>query len=164
MGDDKIQLTDGSPVPEDRSHTELKENGQQKDYIVLSPEERAKGFIRPLRKSYTHIGKPGPEFPLIDLTEKQKSIFVRKGDDERFVKFEPYPEGHKGASTGRFWTQKDIDKIGKGCGTDTTMSLEIAETYARNPHFYGGTFCCSCRKHLPLEEFVWRGTVEIVGS
>lgn len=46
------QLTDGAPVPADRSHVELKENGQQKGYIVLSPEERAKGWVRPYRDSY----------------------------------------------------------------------------------------------------------------
>lgn len=28
--------------------------GQQKDYIVLSAEERAKGFVRPVRRSYVH--------------------------------------------------------------------------------------------------------------
>jgi len=47
-------LTDGSPVPEDWSHTKLKENGQQEAYIVLTEEERAKGFVRPVRRSYTH--------------------------------------------------------------------------------------------------------------
>jgi hypothetical protein len=30
------------------------ETGQQKDYLVLSDEERSRGFIRPLRTSYTH--------------------------------------------------------------------------------------------------------------
>lgn len=48
----KTTLTDGSPVTED--HRELKENGQQKGYVVLSDEERAKGFIRPVRHSYVH--------------------------------------------------------------------------------------------------------------
>lgn len=45
-------LTDGSPVTAD--HRELKPNGQQKDYVVLSAEERAKGFVRPVRLSYKH--------------------------------------------------------------------------------------------------------------
>jgi hypothetical protein len=48
------QLTDGSPVPEDASHTELRPDGQQKGYVVLSPAERAKGFVKPLRNSYIH--------------------------------------------------------------------------------------------------------------
>ena len=54
--------------------------------------------------------------------------------------------------------------IHKNCGTLTTMSRSISETYARDPKFYGGTFCCECKKHLPLSEFVWAGTEEIVGS
>jgi hypothetical protein len=98
-------LVSGAPVPEDYSHTDLKPNGQQKDYLVLTPEERAKGFIRPVRRSYVHK-----------------------------------------------------------CGVLTTMSQAIAETYARDPKFYSGTFCVGCRKHLPLDEFHWDGTTEVVGS
>lgn len=79
---------------------------QNKAYLVLSDEEKAKGFVRPVRKSYIH-------------------------------------------------TQ---------CGTVTTMALGIAETYARDPKFYGSTYCCSCRRHLPVGEFKWDGTDEIVGS
>jgi hypothetical protein len=44
------------------------------------------------------------------------------------------------------------------CGTVTTMSRAIAETYARNPSFYGATFCCGCSMHRPVGEqgeFVW---------
>jgi len=44
------------------------------------------------------------------------------------------------------------------CGAQTTMALPIAETYARDPRFYGATYCCGCRKHLPVGpdgEFVW---------
>jgi len=89
-------LVSGAPVPEDGSHRELKENGQQKDYVVLSAEERAKGFVKPLRMSYKHA-----------------------------------------------------------CGTVTTMNIAIAETYARDPHFYSGTFCARCKRHLPLKEFTW---------
>lgn len=100
------ELVSGAPVPEDWSHTNLKPNGQQQDYIVLTREERAKGFVRPLRRSYVH----------------------------------------------------------KPCGSVTTMGLPIAETYARDPKFYGGTFCCHCREHFPLDQFVWEGTDEQVGS
>lgn len=99
-----VTLTDGSPVTD--NHRELKSNGQQKGYIVLSEAERTKGFVRPLRDIYTH----------------------------------------------------------KICNTDTTMSLAIAETYARDPYFYSGTFCVSCRAHFPLDEFVWKDTSEQVGS
>lgn len=78
----------------------LKDNGQHKDYWILSAEERAKGFIRPVREVYFHLK----------------------------------------------------------CGTTTRMSLAIAETYARDPFFYGSTFCCFCCKHYPVGadgEFVW---------
>lgn len=48
-------LTDGSPVPQDGSHKALKPNGQQQGYIVLTPEERAKGFVQPVRNAYRHL-------------------------------------------------------------------------------------------------------------
>lgn len=69
-------------------------------YLVLSDEERAKGFIRPYRESYKHTT----------------------------------------------------------CGQTTTMGSAIAATYARDPSFYGATFCVSCSKHRPVGlngEFVW---------
>lgn len=93
----KLQLTDGSPVPADRSHTEDRGDGQQKGYVVLSPEERAKGFVKPVRTVYVH----------------------------------------------------------KTCGVATHMGRALAETYARDPNFYTGTFCCGCRTHFPLNEFDW---------
>lgn len=102
----KQELVSGNPVPEDGSHTELKSSGQQKDYIVLSDEERLKGFVRPLRLSYKH----------------------------------------------------------KTCGGITDMNRKIAETYARDPKFYNGTFCVLCGRHFPLDQFVWVGTDEQVGS
>jgi hypothetical protein len=119
----KRELSGGRPVTED--HREINTStGQQKGYIVLTPEERAKGFVRPVRKTYVHVGKP--------------------------------PEGTK--------FSYPITKLFGGCGTRTTMSQDIAETYARDPEFYSGTFCCACRIHLPLEQFVWEGTEEQVGS
>jgi hypothetical protein len=94
-------LTDGRQIyPE---HRNLKPNGQQNDYVVLAEEERAKGFVRPVRRSYTHLK----------------------------------------------------------CGTVTTMGQTIAESYARDPSFYGGTFCVHCGYHYPLtlpdgsRAFVW---------
>lgn len=53
------------------------------------------------------------------------------------------------------------------CGTVTTMSLAIAETYARDPKFYGATFCAGCRTHRPVGEegeFVWDNTSDKVGT
>ena len=78
----------GAPQPIDPS------TGMHLDYWVLSEEERAKGFIRPVRRTYIH--------------EK--------------------------------------------CGEATTMGIALAETYARNPNFYGATFCAAiqCRKHFPV--------------
>ena len=98
-------LTDGSPVTDD--HREINPvTGQQKGYVVLSAEERAKGFVRPVRTTYRH----------------------------------------------------------RVCRTETTMGLALAETYARDPGFYSGTFCCHCEGHFPLNEFLWKGTDEEVGS
>lgn len=48
------QLTTGEPVPEDGSHTKLRADGQQEGYVVLTPEERAKGFVQPVRNKYVH--------------------------------------------------------------------------------------------------------------
>jgi hypothetical protein len=57
------------------------------------------------------------------------------------------------------------------CGTTTKMSLAIAETYARQPNYYGATFCVTCGGHLPVGEhgeFTWmdgnRDTTEKVGT
>ena len=98
-------LTNGQPVTPD--HREIDPNtGQQRDYVVLSAEERAKGFVRPVRDSYVHTA----------------------------------------------------------CGTVTRMARSIAETYARDPNFYSGTFCCHCQSHFPLDQFTWDGTSERVGS
>ena len=159
MTDGANTLVGGDPVSPD--HRELKPNGQQKAYVVLSAEERSKGFVRPLRFSYRHVGPTGPKHPLRELTEQERANYDRFG----YVKFEAYPDG--GNSTGRYWTQPQLDAVGKGCGSVTTMHREIAETYARNPQFYGGTFCCHCRTHLPVGptgEFVWDGSDERVGT
>lgn len=47
------------------------------------------------------------------------------------------------------------------CGSVTTMSQAIAETYAADPRFYGSTYCATCQMHRPVGrggEFVWVGT------
>lgn len=104
----KTTLTDGSPVTPD--HREIDSStGQQKAYVVLSEEERKKGFVRPVRRTYTHIK----------------------------------------------------------CASTTTMGLALAETYARDPAFYSGTFCCECRNHFPVGEggeFVWTCDGSKVGT
>lgn len=101
-------LADGSPVTPD--HREIDpETGMQKAYVVLSADERAKGFVEPLREAYRHLK----------------------------------------------------------CGVVTRMGLAIAETYARDPDFYSGTFCAGCRQHFPVGAeggFVWDGTDQKVGT
>ena len=52
---EKMTLTDGSPVPPDGSHRELRPDGQQKGYVVLGDEERAKGWVKPYRYAYRHL-------------------------------------------------------------------------------------------------------------
>ena len=87
-------------------------SGQQEKYLVLSDEERAKGFVRPVRLSYRHTI----------------------------------------------------------CGSVTTMGQAIAETYARDNHFYTGTFCVACHQHFRLvmpdgsAAFRWVGDETPVGS
>lgn len=85
---------DSKPVP------------QAKVYLVLSEEERAKGFTRPLRRSYTH----------------------------------------------------------SKCGAITTMGLALCETYARDPFFYGSTYCTQCQMHLPVVEFKWVEDDAVLGT
>lgn len=50
------------------------------------------------------------------------------------------------------------------CGTVTTMGVALSETYARQPAFYGATYCCFCRLHLSVAEFVWTDDGQVVGS
>ena len=95
----------------DEGLSQIRPDGQQEKYLVLSDEERAKGFIRPVRRTYIHVA----------------------------------------------------------CNMHTTMGQAIAETYARDPKFYTGTFCCHCGKHFPLKkddvpQFVWLDDKTPVGS
>lgn len=92
--------------PTDPGLGEIEASGMQSKYLVLSDEERAQGFVRPVRVAYVH----------------------------------------------------------NTCETRTTMGKKIAETYARDPKFYGGTFCVHCGEHFPVSEFMWGGTTEVVGS
>lgn len=121
----------GGGDPNSDEHRKINpQTGQQRDYVVLSAEERAKGFVRPVRDKYLHVGS------------------IAKGVDYRVIT----PE-----------MAREIRANG-GCATHTSMSREIAETYARDNKFYDATFCSSCRKHFPLDQFVWLGTSEQVGS
>ena len=130
--------------------------GKYKDYWVLCPEERAKGFIRPVRQKYNHVGIR-PKYPTRELTPEEHE----KNDVYNYVVYEKYPEDDESPVTGRFWTKEQLNS---GCGSTTIMNIGFAETYARNPSFYGSTFCANCGKHFPVGEFVWDGTVEKVGT
>ena len=136
-----------------------KDNGQQSCYLILSDEERAKGFVRPIRKSYKHVGKQVDISKMRELTKEENEI------NKQFNYIGFIPEENKNSPIiGRFIKESDLKK---GCGIITTMGLELAETYARDPKFYGATFCCGCKTHLPVGkdgEFVWEGTNEKVGT
>jgi len=152
----------GSTIEEVRKQQEKQKVGMHADYIVLSSEERQKGFKRPVRRSYRHVGKPPPKHPLRDLTPEEKERYK----SFNYYRFEAYPPSASSV-TGRFWTKKDLESVETGCGVVTTMSVAHAETYARDPGFYGSTFCCGCNTHLPVGEageFVWDGTTERVGT
>lgn len=56
------------------------------------------------------------------------------------------------------------DYIHTSCNSLTTMNRAIAETYAHNPKFYNMTFCCCCKAHFPVEEFIWTADGTVVGS
>jgi hypothetical protein len=155
-------------ITTDRSNPDLKkvkENGQNEAYIVLSEEERAKGFVRPLRDTYVHVGKVPLYKGIHQMLEETDEHYPK------YVAVMTVMEKEDGSFLGgSYVTQEELDawqnnKMIGGCGTSTTMnSREIVETYARNPSFYGATFCCGCGKHLPVGEFVWKGTNERVGS
>ena len=96
--------------PNGRPHREIDPiTGRQLAYVVLTKEERAKGFVEPVRQCYVH----------------------------------------------------------EACGMQTVISKVIAETFAREPEFYTGTFCSHCKKHFPVGEegeFVWNNTKQKVGT
>jgi hypothetical protein len=129
---------------------------QHETYLVLSEYERARGFVRPYRDTYEHVGLQ-PKYPVRDLTQEEKD---RHGTS--FIKFEQYPDDVGGAAIGRFWTREELET--HGCGAVTVMGVALAETYARSPYFYGATYCVGCRKHRPVGEFVWVKDRERVGS
>lgn len=54
--------------------------------------------------------------------------------------------------------------VHKACGVETIMGHELSETYARDPKFYGATYCAHCRMHKPVAEFTWSADGQVVGS
>lgn len=146
-------------ITDDPKNPELREvdpaTGMQKSYLVLSAEERAKGFTRPYRDAYVHVGKK-PKYPLRPLTAEESNTYGAE-----FVAYEDYPENER-PKLGKYWTQEELDS--SKCRAVTIMGRALSETYARNPKFYGATFCCACRKHFPVAQFVWDVDGQVVGS
>lgn len=147
--------TDGKPPREGYEDAPtpapIPAGGQAAAYWVLSEAERRKGFVRPVRDEYKHIGPPKAKHPLRDLTPEEAERYATY----RYVAYEAYPESESPV-LGRFWTQEQLQRT--GCGTITRMGPAIAETYARDPGYYGSTFCVRCGGHFPVGadgEFAW---------
>lgn len=141
---------------------------QNEVYLVLSEEERAKGFVRPVRNSYVHVGRDLSYYKGVHriLTEDQQKEYP----DKKYVAVMTSLTKEDGSFLGGpYVTQKELDAWTNnqhvdGCGTSTKMGQALSETYARNPKFYGSTYCVHCQKHLPVNEFVWEGTNIKVGD
>lgn len=157
----KMCTTTGEPVEKVRAE-QTEETGQHKGYVVLCPDERAKGFVRPYRDAYKHVGR--------SICGK----LIHTDPDKRLGGQRPVCDqanGHDGPcdSSYRVVSQPDHAAIERshrigGCGSVTTMGRALSETYARDPKFYGATFCCTCNRHLPVAEFVWTADGMQVGS
>lgn len=155
----KLCTTSGEPVDQVRA-AQTEATGQHKAYIVLCEEERRKGFVRPYRDIYRHVGR--------SVCAKIVDSAGVLGGPRRICDL---PEGHEGAcdESYRTVTQPEHAELLRthrlgGCGTITTMGRDLSETYARDPTFYGETFCVACNKHLPVAEFVWDADGQQVGS
>jgi hypothetical protein len=161
----KVCTTSGRPVDVVRAE-QTESEGQHKDYIVLCEEERAKGFVRPYRDAYQHVGRSvcGEIVNQRDLPAEMQPL----GGPRDICGL---PFGHEGECSGQFFTIDqpqhaqilNTHRMG-GCLGTTTMGRSLSETYARDPSFYGATFCTSCNKHLPVGEFIWTMDGAVVGS
>lgn len=152
------QLTDGSPVPADRSHTVIDPaTGMQRGYVVLSPEERARGFVKPVRTGYVHAGRRVCGATL----RPYESELYGPGAKIICTALPDHAGEHGGEGLESVATRVEVTRVNhvrryKGCGGATVMKRDLAETYARDPRFYSGTFCATCRHHFPLGEFEWQ--------
>ena len=136
--------TNGKTVAEVRA-SQTNDTGQHDGYIVLCPDERKKGFVRPYRDAYKHVGTRGC----------LKPVPQGLGVSPLFCLMDAWHDGPCGSVFG---------PISKGCGSVTSMGRALSETYARDPKFYGATFCVHCNRHLPVAEFVWTADGQQVGS
>lgn len=152
--------TSGEPVDKVRAE-QTEATGQHKSYIVLCPDERAKGFVRPYRDQYRHTGRSICGKMLHDGDN-------RLGGPRRICSDVNEHAGECGVQF-QSVTQPEHAQIENthligGCGTVTTMGKALSETYARDPKFYGATFCTGCNQHLPVGEFRWAADGEVLGS
>ena len=122
-----------------KQREEGRDAGQHSSYVVLCEEERAKGFVRPYRDRYRHVGRIELASPSADAIN-EPPLYQRVGGSG-----ETY-------------------RRGGGCNTVTTMGRSLSETYACDPKFYSATFCVACNRHLPVGEFVWTVDGQPVGS
>lgn len=137
--------------------TTPREDGQHAGYVVLSDAERAKGFVRPVRDSYTHVGRKvcGKVAPTGQFT-------LEDGYVAWVCNLAPGHSPSDGCAY-KAVTEHELKLLKRngtlsGCNHVTSMGRELAETYARDPGFYGSTYCSTCKTHLPVGangEFVW---------
>lgn len=140
--------------------------GQHTSYWILNEDERKKGFVRPVRRTYVHVGRRICGKPASDSVVAQ--MVVKCKDGEIYVcASEPAHEGECFALLVKM-TAKHAERfltkgLLGGCDTVTTMSLDIAQTYARDPNFYSAGMCVRCKEHFPHEELRWEDG-SVVGS
>lgn len=61
-------------------------------------------------------------------------------------------------------TEWDSASQHRPCRVSTRMGLALSETYAKDPSFYGATYCVHCQMHLPVKCFTWDDDGTTVGS
>lgn len=64
-------------------------------------------------------------------------------------------ERHPTNTDGEYVAPVRTKYIHSKCGVETVVGSVIAETYAKNPTFYGRTFCVGCHDYFPISEFNW---------
>lgn len=125
---------------------------RDKDQAIIAAREKLEQAKReaaaaiPVDRSARQLSGGGP------VTEDHREIKPESGQQKGYVVLTP-------AERAKGFTRPFRDAYRHlKCGKITTMSRDIAETYARDPGFYSGTFCTTCRAHFPVGEsgeFTW---------
>lgn len=102
--------------------------------------------MRPVRRSYVHAGLG----PVCGKAATHPPIGL-EGTPHRWVCSDPL--GHEGECS-HWWMEETVART-RGCNVTTSMPQAIAETYAREPAYYGTTHCAHCKLYLPVGHFVW---------